>query len=370
MLTTVVGKSLSTDQDYLPIDAMNPTNNANTSKPFSGFEFSSHHLNLKGSETVVRQAYRVSDVMLELSYKPADEMRGYVALKGANRVISAYLETTKIKSSSSRFKPFRLTDLEVSFIDNIGLSSSGLAYKTRLDANSLAKSYSDKNLSNLIDYSINENLSVAKQSRWLLRNLPVSECLSNSNFTYTQAKSLIGNPVYNSTISSKNIWASSNINNMATRISTNPTNFLSTHSGNLSSLINYFEDSRSFLNKKAYFTLQPRFNSTTLSTSINNLTNATSTKHSFADMQEVLLLDANLLLLGNTLSSGNSMYDNTNVNQSQGSLFVSSDYLNYFTSSHDSFVISLNTTNTTCNDSFKFFSSQELGKSFDYKVNL
>ena len=120
-------------------------------------------------------------------------------------------------------------------------------------------------------------------------------------------------------------------------------------------MINYFEDSRSFLNKKAYFTLQPRLNTTALGVSVTDLSSNSYTTTQNIQISDILVLDMNVALLSNTMSSGNYEYHLTDRVGSQGlNLFLTNDYLNYFSSSYDNFVISLNTTNASNGNNFSF----------------
>ena len=316
----------------------------------------SDRVNLKGAENIVRHAYKVSDLMLKLNQTELRITTQYPLFKNTNRLISAYLEVSKPNHTQS-YKTFSLSNLESSFIQKLDLSLSNSVYKLNLNSNYLNSS--NNSLTNILDYSINENLSVAKQSRWLLRNIPVSECLSNSNFTYTQAKSLLGNASYNSLISSKNIWASNKANNLLFVSLSSFNESLNASSTELSSLINYFEDSRNFINKKAYYTLQPRLNTTKL-VPIVSLDNSLANEP-ILTLQDTILLDLNLLLLGNTLSAGSYINITNNLNSvNNANLFTSNDYLTYFTNSHDNFVISLNNTSFNNNHSFSFFNIQKL----------
>jgi hypothetical protein len=75
-------------------------------------------------------------------------------------------------------------------------------------------------------------------------------------------------------------------------------------------------------------------------------------------MSEVLLLDMNILLLGNTLSSGSLLSgDISNAAANNSSLFITNDYLSYFVGSHDNFVISLNSTNANNTLNLNFFNA-------------
>lgn len=363
---TVFGSTLFNNDLPAPINNIN--NNSEQVSNKLEVAFSPIHVNLKGAENVVRQAYRVSDVMIELNQTTPKLSSDYPLFKNTNRVISAYLEVSRPSIPKSQ-ETFSLSKLESSFTEKVESSLANSVYKLRLDGNSLTKANTNSDLSNILDYSINENLSVAKQSRWLLRSLPVSECLSNSNFTYTQAKLLVGNAAHNSLISSKNIWASSKANDLFSISSAGFNNSLSTNSIKLSSLVNYFEDSRSFINKKSYFTLQPRFSTTSLNYTLSN--NISTDQPLVYNLNDAMLLDFNLVLLSNTLSAGSSsLLSNSHQSDLGDNLFITSDYLNYFTASHDNFVISLNTTNFSNNASFNFFDIQELDNSFCSNITL
>ena len=321
--------------------------------------FSPNYVNLKGADSLVRQAYKVSDILVELDHPTIKLSKTNFLFQNTNRVVSAYLDVASDKSNSAQgFRSFSLSSLESNFLSRVSSPVNASAHKLRLDGNTLASSNKDKDLHNILNHSIEQNLSVGKQTRWLLRSLPISEYLSNSNFTYSQAKVLVGNPSFNSSISSKNIWASSKANDLLTSNTLNLGEALTNNSVNNNSIINFFEDSRSFLNKKAYFTLQPRLNTTSLAPSFQSNQNLYSDSSSLVNMSEVLLLDMNILLLGNTLSSG-SLFDGDafNAPASSSSLFLTNDYLSYFVGSHDNFVISLNSTNANNTLNLNFFNA-------------
>ena len=93
--------------------------------------------------------------------------------------------------------------------------------------------------------SIKENLSLANQTRWSFKMSSISEKLVRDNFNYTQAKQLLGSSAATASSSSNNVWTSSNLSKIKD---------LSTQSlsRNISTL-NFFEDSRSWANKKLFF---------------------------------------------------------------------------------------------------------------------
>ena len=321
--------------------------------------FRSSSVNLRGADEVIRHAYRVSDVMSELDLAVGKPTTPIYSLSDTNRTMLAYLDADHaISGCGQPTQLFSLVDLEVSFANSAKLSAAGSASKLRLDGGTLALTDGQTDLHNLISQSIKGNLSVGKQTRWLLRSLPVSECLSTSNFTYSQAKLLVGNPSFNSAISSKNIWASSKANDLKSLAYSGSANHLLSNEVASNSIINFFEDSRSFINKKAYFTLQPRLNTTSLSPSLLSTPYATTASNNSVSAQDALILDMNILLLGNTLSSGNLCgHGNFDSSVTNTDLFYANDYLSYFTSSHDNFIISLNSSNVNQQLSFNFFST-------------
>ena len=321
--------------------------------------FSTNYVNLKGADNLVRQAYKVSDILVELDHPTVKLSKTNILFQNTNRVVSAYLDVANDKTASAQgFRSFSLSSLELNFLSRVNSPTATYAHKLRLDGNTLASSNKDKDLYNVLNHSIEQNLSVGKQTRWLLRSLPISECLSNSNFTYSQAKVLVGNPSFNSSISSKNIWASSKANDLLSSNTLNLGGALTGSAINNNSIINFFEDSRSFLNKKAYFTLQPRLNTTSLAPSFQDTQSFYNDSNSLINMSEVLLLDMNILLLGNTLSSGSLLSgDISNAAANNSSLFITNDYLSYFVGSHDNFVISLNSTNANNTLNLNFFNA-------------
>lgn len=316
--------------------------------------FMSKNPNLKGAEGLVKHAYKVSNIMIELSHDPQIRKQT-VNFTGTNRVISAYLEVSS-NNSTARTPAFALHNLESSFIDSIDSGMSSMAYKLRLNGKSLASSNVDKILHTAVNQSISDSLSIAKQTRWLTRNLPVSECLSVSNFTYTQAKILVGNPLFNSAASSKNIWSSSKANDLL--LFAGLPSDIALHGSNVtqSSAINHFEDSRSYLNKKAYITLQPGLNITALSSAIGGPSTSFENYSNVSSQTELLPLDMNTLLASTTLSSGSvivPVFSGNNI--TERNLLLTDDYLNYFVSSYDNLVISLNTTNVGRSNNLGFY---------------
>jgi hypothetical protein len=195
--------SANTDVN-LPVNSL-PINHTNSVPYARDIEFSSNQVDLGGAENLIRHAYLVSDLMLELNQSPVKVTSPIQLLQNENRTISTYLEIENSPIFTKRFNSFSLVSIESQFISSIDSSVSGAAYKLGLDGKLLSSMNNNTTISKLTNASIEQNLSIGKQTRWLTRSLPITECLSNSNFTYSQAKSLIGNPAFNSTLASKNI---------------------------------------------------------------------------------------------------------------------------------------------------------------------
>ena len=146
------------------------------------------------------------------------------------------------------------------------------------------------------------SLNVLKQTRWITRNLVLSDkFMLNTNF-FTEYKKMIGDNVTVSNLPNINVWASSNIPKIwnAQKLLT----VLLSHESNfyLNGLVNDFDESRLWLFKKMYFNTVIRHISTVASSNVYHSTNLkSSNKHS--RMQTEYLsksLPHNLLFLNNT----------------------------------------------------------------------
>jgi len=318
--------------------------------------FSPNNVNIKEASSLFRQAYRVSDIMTELDCSSIHTINRPLSLQNSNRAISAYLEIRTSDSYSSHIG-LRLSNLESTFIGKVNSSISSIAYKLGTDASKITSLNENVAINSAFSYSIEQNLSVAKQTRWIARNLPISEYLSNSNFTYSQAKALVGNQMFKSSMSSKNVWASSKVNDLPLSLLPLSNDFLSNHADTNRSLINHFEESRSFISKKSYLTLQSGANSTSVSNVCGHLNELALETSVTQDIYSFLISDMNTLFLSSTLSSGigESLYLTGSNSTKHTNLFLTNEYLSYFVASHDSFVISLNTTNPSVESNFHFF---------------
>jgi hypothetical protein len=129
--------------------------------------------------------------------------------------------------------------------------------------------------------NFSKDLNLMKTDRWLLKNSLISEDLIRNTNAYTSTKKLIGSNVTSSQLSSRNVWASTNLNKVN---SSNLNTFLtSTISGadkslqlshvNNSNLLNFnfFEESRLFTFNKYLHSNKTRLNTLVYSDGFTNL---------------------------------------------------------------------------------------------------
>jgi hypothetical protein len=204
-------------------------------------------------------------------------------------------------------------------------------------------------------------LNIAKESRWFLKNSPITERLSIANFSYTQAKNLVGSPLTQSLKSDASVWAAANVNNIK-----NPflANMLSGSNAlkfsNLPQLTNIdnFESSSFWFSKRNYFTLQPKFYTTlnTISTASNNPITTTNSLDSITLMQESINLD---FILSNaqlhfTNSSLHLLSDKDSSN-SNYSTFVTMTNSNVFNKSLNLYLLNISLNSKSDELSYTFF---------------
>lgn len=128
--------------------------------------FSTNYVNLKGADNLVRQAYKVSDILVELDHPTVKLSKTNILFQNTNRVVSAYLDVANDKTASAQgFRSFSLSSLELDFLSRVNSPTSAYAHKLRLGGNTLASSNKDKDLYNTLNHSIEQNLSVGKQTR-------------------------------------------------------------------------------------------------------------------------------------------------------------------------------------------------------------
>ena len=240
----------------------------------------------------------------------------YLDLSNSSEINTLNVPSTYSYLSSANGKLSDLLDSKV-FTTPLNLSTLGKA------SSYLNETYSS---------SISQNLSLANQTRWALKMSPISEKLVRDNFNYTQAKSLLGSPIVNSLTSSNNIWSSNNLTNLK-----DASNFMIAPG---TTNLNYFEDSRSWVMKKAYFSLGTSFytlsaDSSPLARNSNNLNSSS--------ILSAYLLDYNLSRSNFSLSSSDPYVES---NPAKPLLtFVTSDSTVY-QDSYNNFIFTLSGTTT------------------------
>jgi hypothetical protein len=269
--------------------------------------------------------------------------------------VSLFLNTnSSIKPSTN--STFCLTELESSFLSSLDGLISHSASKTSLSQNKLSSFHSNPSLFSSLYSSVNSSLATAKQYRWLIRSMPISESMSISNSAFTQSKTLIDNAVWTSNLSTLNVWASSKGQNtdLTSTLKTLNTTALNTkvHMSN----INFFEDSRSFLLKKSYYSMQPQYSTSILSTSFTPSLPLNNSHKPTVNITNSIISDISFFYSNQTLS--NTPYDASLHNYSSSpstSYFNSSDHLVHYKASFNNFLMDLNTTSAYSKTSMVFY---------------
>ena len=133
----------------------------------------------------------------------------------------------------------------------------------------------------VVSSNFSKDLDLMKTDRWLLKNSLISEDLIRNTNSYTSTKRLIGSNVTSSQLSSKNVWASTNLNKLnSSNLNTFLVNtdnsvggFLQLSHINNANLINFnfFEESRLFTFNKYLHSNKTRLNTLVFSDKTDNL---------------------------------------------------------------------------------------------------
>ena len=240
--------------------------------------------------------------------------------------------------SSSNSSYMNTSNLEGNFINRdksyLSSTSSLLSNRYYNSNTTLSKITQDSTLSQVYTNSISENLSLANQTRWLLKMSPISEKLINNNFRFTQAKQLLGSSVANSSSSSDNIWSSSNLSKIK------DLNILSLTDD--VTKIEFFEDSRSWSMKKTLFTLAPSTYS--LSYSSNN-TQDLIKENNTSSIAPAYLLDYQLMQNLLVLPSKKSVFISDEFNLKNTSLITTDKTI--YQDSFNNYLLNISSTTLT-----------------------
>ena len=223
--------------------------------------------------------------------------------------------------------------------------------------------------SSLIENILNESMNVLKQSRWLSRNLMLSDRFITSTNYFTEYKKLIGNNVATSKLANNNVWASSNLSKINSKnVSSIFTNYKNSFYN--SYILDKFDDSRLWLFKKIYYNTILRYSDTILNYRFNK--KVLHAPSYFKDKSYLELtkssLPYNLLLLDNSIKySDNTIRSNNNQTSGLNFVYNVHDY-NLLTDENLDNLVNLFVNSSLDNDTFYFYSNLD---SFAYSdVNL
>lgn len=184
--------------------------------------------------------------------------------------------------------------------------------------------------STLVDSILNSTLNILKQTRWLTRNLMLSDkFILNTNF-FTEYKKFIGNNLMLSNLANNNVWASSNMSKIS-NIQKTLMGLSSQKSSNFNPkhLVDNFDESRLWIFKKMYFNTIIRHGNICINFFLNKIYNSVNTQEN-----DKIYLDSikkslvyNLLFLHNTAPT-NSLNKNNNLSNFTNNNFSynASDY--------------------------------------------
>jgi hypothetical protein len=117
-----------------------------------------------------------------------------------------HLNTLHSKLNPKTYNPISTFTSSESFYKNsITSLLNTRIINTRTNLNDIFKIYKTINNSNLLYFSIENNLNMSKQQRWLVKNSLLSELLAQNSFLFTQSKKLIGLSSLDKNFTSKNL---------------------------------------------------------------------------------------------------------------------------------------------------------------------
>ena len=263
-------------------------------------------------------------------------------VRSSNTDVSIFLTTDKSNFISTTLGTKLLYPNNSMYSSKASALLNNVYFNSNTSLNSLSNNTS---VSSVYSNAISENLSLANQTRWLLRMSPISEKIIKDNFNFTQAKQLLGSPITHAVSSSNNIWASNNLSKIK-----DTSNLLL--SENISK-IEFFEDSRAWSMKKMLLGLDHTTYSLNFEPSnADKLDNQES-----SSLTTAYLLDYNLMQGLLSLPSSASTEIASSLNSSNLSL-VSSDKTVY-QDSFNNYLFNISTTTLSGNlPSYKYSNSK------------
>jgi hypothetical protein len=191
------------------------------------------------------------------------------------------------------------------------------------------------------NFNIENNLSIAKQQRWLVRNSLLTESIIPNSFLITQSKKLIGSGVLDKDFTNKTLWLPTKssklssiesltyFNNLSNQLFKNnfSKNYLNTNNLEQADFtnLNFFENSRLWLFKKYFFNNNQNLNLIVDSPQVNSLryNQRTNTSISPSTYPVYNYFSKLLPLTNNTFTPSLSLNHNNNTNCSLTQLQVS-----------------------------------------------
>jgi hypothetical protein len=175
--------------------------------------------------------------------------------------------------------------------------------------------------------------------------MPISEGMSISNSLFTQSKVLMDNAIWGSNLSTLNVWASSKVPGIDLTSISKPYHTNALTSQPQMSNINFFEDSRNFLLKKSYYSMQPQYTTSNFSNALTTAFTSTASVNTNLSMSNSIISDISFFYSNQTLYNPSynlisQLYYDPNCNN----YFNSNDHLVYYKSSFNNFLMDLNTT--------------------------
>ena len=209
--------------------------------------------------------------------------------------------------------------------------------KISANENTIKQLNLDHDLSSILESSTANALSRANANRWLLRMLPISDSLNINNSLFTSLKSKVGNPSQKSNATTNNIWLSShNVPGLS-----DFADFSINQPSNGNAIIDNFEVSRLWNQKRNYLTLVP---SLYLTDQVTNLSQNNSGAKSYSSAYTYALNAANLdysTLKATMVNAPDSNLGQDSAVLATPAVFMATTNLNFWNSTDKFFVISL-----------------------------
>lgn len=258
--------------------------------------------------------------------------------------------------------------LSFSFTENVS---------TSINSNSINKLNKTFFHSSIFENILNGLINILKQSRWLSRNITISDrFIINTNY-FTEYKKLIGSNLTSSKLSNNNVWASSNLNKVNFQYIYS---LLSSYKNNFNSsyLVDKFDESRLWLFKKIYFNTLLRYSDTILNLKFNKDTflkhNYFSNKFYFEFIKKSL--PYNIMMLDNSIKFSYLPLINKSKNVNSSNFMYNLHDNNLLTDENIDNLINLFINSSTDVEKFYFYSNINITNdtkdelySFDLKYN-